>query len=90
MSNINDPHLTTTPNHHDPLLRWFRYDHLPHSLQNASKPYYDLARSICDSFPPSAERTVALRKLLESKDSAVRCKVEEVMQNNEGSQKVNR
>lgn len=80
MSNVDDPHLTTTPSTNDPLLRWFRYDHLPYSLQNASKPYYDLARNICDSFPSSAERTVALRKLLESKDACVRCKVDELNQ----------
>jgi len=34
-----------------------------------------LADHIVDSLPRNAERTVALRKLLESKDAAVRSKV---------------
>ena len=56
----------------DPLLKYFRYEHLPEKLQGFSKPYCELAQWINDTIPPSAERTVALRKLLESKDCAVR------------------
>lgn len=61
-----------------PLLRYFRYDHLPVNLQGASKPYFILAKMICEEFEPSEERTMALRKLLESKDCSVRCKVDEL------------
>jgi hypothetical protein len=64
---FNDAELTT-----DPILRFFHYSHLPPSLRAASKPFCDLARHIIDSTPRNAERTVALRKLLEAKDAGVR------------------
>lgn len=56
----------------DPILRFFHYAHLPPSLQARSKPFCDLARLIFDTTPRNAERTAALRKLLEAKDCAVR------------------
>lgn len=37
-----------------------------------SKPFGDLAQQIVDNLPRNPERTVALRKLLEAKDAAVR------------------
>lgn len=54
------------------LLRWFGYGHLPAHLQDVSKPFSDLAHNLADTLDSSAELTVALRKLLESKDAAVR------------------
>jgi hypothetical protein len=54
------------------MLKWFEYAHLPEKLQAVSKPFGDLAASICDSVEGGPERTVALRKLLEAKDAAVR------------------
>jgi hypothetical protein len=59
----------------DPILRFFHYSHLPTMLQDASKPFCDLARKIVSDLPRNAERTVALRKLLEAKDAAVRANV---------------
>lgn len=59
----------------DPVLRYFHYSHLPERLQGASKPFCDLARHIVAALPRNAERTVALRKLLEAKDAAVRANV---------------
>ena len=56
----------------DPILRFFHYAHLPEKLRAASAPYCGLARHVIDTLPRNSERTVALRKLLESKDSAVR------------------
>lgn len=56
----------------DSVLKFFHYSHLPPSLQTRSKPFCDLARRIVDTTPRNAERTVALRKLLEAKDAAVR------------------
>ena len=56
----------------DPVLRFFHYSHLPPQLQDRSKPFCDVARQIIDTTPRNPERTVALRKLLESKDAAVR------------------
>jgi len=59
----------------DPILRYFHYSHLPPVLQSASKPFCDLARHIVTTLPRNAERTVALRKLLEAKDAGVRANV---------------
>jgi hypothetical protein len=56
----------------DHVLRYFHYSHLPASLQARSKPFCELARQIVNTTPRNPERTVALRKLLESKDAAVR------------------
>jgi hypothetical protein len=56
----------------DHILRFFHYSHLPAALQARSKPFCDLARHIIDTTPRNAERTVALRKLLEAKDAGVR------------------
>ena len=54
------------------MMKWFTFGHLPPNLQAASKPFCELARHICDTVEPGPERTVALRKLLEAKDAAVR------------------
>lgn len=56
----------------DRLLQFFAYEHLPEHLQAASKPFADLAHIIVNTLPSNPERTVALRKLLEAKDCAVR------------------
>ncbi len=57
------------------LLQFFAYSHLPAHLQEISKPFGDLAEGIVRALPKNPERTVALRKLLESKDCAVRAKL---------------
>jgi hypothetical protein len=56
----------------DPILKFFHYAHLPERLQTASRPFCGVARHIIGTSPRNAERTVALRKLLEAKDAAVR------------------
>lgn len=56
----------------DPILHFFHYAHLPAGLQTTSKQFYFLALHIVTTLPRNAERTVALRKLLEAKDAAVR------------------
>lgn len=56
----------------NPILRYFSYSHLPPALQAASKPFCDLARLMVETVPANAEREVALRKLIEAKDAAVR------------------
>lgn len=55
-----------------PLLQFFAYSHLPAHLQAISKPFCVLAEWIDDNLPVGAEKTVALRKLLEAKDCGVR------------------
>ena len=59
----------------DHILQYFHYSHLPERLQAASLPFCALARHVVDTVPRSPERTVALRKLLEAKDAAVRANV---------------
>lgn len=59
----------------DRMLRWFEYEHLPEDLQKVSAPFCELAESMCRIVAPGPERTVALRKLLEAKDAAVRAKL---------------
>jgi hypothetical protein len=56
----------------EPMLQFFEYAHLPPKLQAISKPFGDLASDIVANLPRNPERTVALRKLLEAKDCAVR------------------
>ena len=54
------------------VLKFFAYDHLPPKLQEVSRPFCELAKQVAERAPDSQETTVALRKLLESKDAAVR------------------
>lgn len=54
------------------LLGYFAFGHLPANLAAISKPFHDLAHQLADTVPANPELTVALRKLLESKDCAVR------------------
>lgn len=60
------------PMQSDRMLKWFSYEHLPEHLQAASKPFCELAERIVETCESGPERTVALRKLLEAKDAAVR------------------
>lgn len=54
------------------ILQFFKFDHLPPHLQAVSKPFGEHAQHLVDTLPRNPERTVALRKLLEAKDAAVR------------------
>lgn len=58
------------------LLRWFSYEHLPKHLQGISKAFAFLAEGIDQFSPEGDQKTEALRKLLESKDCAVRAVLE--------------
>ena len=56
----------------DRMLQFFTYGHLPEALAKVSLPFCQLAEELCATLPSNPERTVALRKLLEAKDCAVR------------------
>lgn len=56
----------------DHILRFFHYSHLPPTLRERSRPFCELAGLIITTTPRNQERTVALRKLLEAKDAAIR------------------
>lgn len=61
----------------DPILSYFGYEHLPLGpLRETSRDFNHLAFDLVRRLPRSPERTVALRKLLESKDAAVRTALE--------------
>lgn len=57
------------------MLKWFEYKHLPMHLQEVSAPFGLLANDLVVKIAPGPERTIALRKLLEAKDAAVRAKL---------------
>jgi hypothetical protein len=78
---MNPENTAAQPEH---IMQFFAYTHLPPHLQAVSKPFCDMARRMVDGecnidgdvvhapLPRNPERTVALRKLLEAKDAAVR------------------
>jgi len=57
------------------MMQFFTYKHLPESLQVVSRSFCELAENLVETLPSNPERTVALRKLLEAKDCAVRAKL---------------
>lgn len=59
----------TEPTEH--ITQFFAFAHLPEHLQAISRPFSELAQHVL-TLPRNPERTVALRKLLEAKDAAVR------------------
>jgi hypothetical protein len=63
------PKLSVDPD----ILRYFDYEHLPAPLREVSKACADLAHEMVDHLPDVPELRAGLRKLLEAKDSFVRC-----------------
>lgn len=57
------------------IMQFFAHAHLPPHLAAISAPFGKLADEIIATCPRNPERTVALRKLLEAKDAAVRALV---------------
>lgn len=61
------------PGDPSPILAYFQFDHLKEGpLRNTSRPFHEFAWLLEEILPPGPEKTVALRKLLEAKDAAVR------------------
>lgn len=58
-----------------PILELFAFEHLPPKLREVSQPFGELARRLVETLPDTEERDVALRKLLEGKDAAVRARL---------------
>lgn len=56
-------------------MQFFAFEHLPKALQDVSEQFANLALDIIRRLPRNPERTVALRKLLEAKDAAVRAAI---------------
>jgi hypothetical protein len=57
------------------ILQFFSFMHLPPHLQSVSHHFYELAHVLVKTLSRNPERTVALRKLLECKDAAVRAAI---------------
>lgn len=55
-----------------PILRYFAAGHLPEPLRTTSETFAGHAEVLDVMLPDGTEKAVALRKLLESKDAAVR------------------
>lgn len=55
-----------------PILKYFVFTHLPDKLAEVSKEFAFLAYHIENNLPKGPKKSVALRKLLEAKDAAVR------------------
>lgn len=56
----------------NPILKYFKYDHLPEHLQGISKATANLAFEMDRQLPDGAEKSTGLRKLIEAKDCFVR------------------
>jgi len=65
----------TTADGAEPILQFFEYGHLKPELAMVSEEFSVLAGFLVRELPRNPERTVALRKLLEAKDAAVRAKL---------------
>jgi hypothetical protein len=59
----------------EPIMQFFAYEHLPERLQGVSIWFHHVAVTVVEQLPRNPERTVALRKLLEAKDAAVRAAI---------------
>ena len=64
--------MDATPQPVEHKLQFFSYAHLPPHLAEVARPFCDLAMRIVETLPRNPERAIALQKLLEAKDSAVR------------------
>jgi hypothetical protein len=60
---------------HEPIMQFFEFSHLPNELQLVSSRFHRLALELMATLPRNAERSTALRKLLEAKDAAVRASI---------------
>lgn len=54
------------------ILKHFTFQHLPEHLKKVSQPFSNVANNVVLLLPDNEEREMALRKLLEAKDCAVR------------------
>jgi hypothetical protein len=70
----NEPRAAPPPpSAEEPILRYFAWEHLQsETLRDISRLFAHLARDLVTKLPRNPERSVALRKLLEGKDAAVR------------------
>lgn len=58
------------------MMRYFDFKHLPTHLQPISEKFFDMATWLDLCLVDGPEKTVAIRKLLEAKDCAVRANID--------------
>ena len=58
-----------------PIMKYFKYGHLPDHLKKISEPICLLAEHMDSQLPEGPEKSAGLRKLLEAKDCFVRTSV---------------
>lgn len=59
----------------EPILKYFKYKHLPEKLQQISKPFCEQAQRLSHMDGDQEEIRAGLRKLLEAKDCFVRASI---------------
>lgn len=65
-----------------PIMRYFTYEHLPEGpLRDTSQRCAELANHLEANLPGGPEKSTALRKLLETKDAAVRAALDSPREN---------
>ena len=64
--------MTSVAEQINSMLKYFEFRDLPAHLQTVSKQFYELAVWMDVNLPKNRETDVAMRKLLECKDCAVR------------------
>ena len=64
------------PDPRNQMIKWFAYAHLSPRLQPVSARFAELAMWMRENIARGPEATVAMRKLLEAKDAAVRAAIE--------------
>jgi hypothetical protein len=76
---VNLRAVSATTEENKTWSKFFQFAHLPPELQAVSRPFCELAMALVGAgpfgaggLPRNPERTVALRKLLEAKNAAVR------------------
>jgi hypothetical protein len=62
-------------NGHDGLLRFFSDEDLPPEIVETVRPIDRIAHHLANTLPHNTERRVALRKLLEARDCAIRARL---------------
>ena len=57
------------------MLQFFAHAHLPPHLAEISRPFALFAEGLAHDLPANPERRLALRKLLEARDAALRSRL---------------
>lgn len=66
------------------MLSWFQHSHLPPHLAEVSAQFAVVANVIFHLCAPGTQRSLALQRLLEAKDAAVRARIENARRDHTG------